>query len=191
MSKLCLVKYKIEWRSKSDIPDYKQSMKAQNNEKVFIYGTDATRDSADETNRDIVMKHFGFAKTLKRNIMAVNHVSAISGANKNSVDFNKQRLDEIKTMNQSVTDFFLSALHKLTWDDYERGILSTIPFEEAFELLVPTMKMVYEILAAGVEDKFSQELSIAEMQNVIQKHNLLIDQSLGKNIPKSKRKDSE
>lgn len=190
MSKLILQSYKIEWRKKTDVPEYKQSMKAQQGEKVFIYGKTESY-STDETNRDIVMKHFGFAKTLKRNYMAINHVSSISGASKNSIDYNKQRLEEISKMNFTVTDFFLSALHQLTWDDYDRGVLSTIPFDEAFELLVPTMKMVYEILAAGVEDKYSQDLSIAEMKNVLDKHNMLIDQTLGKNIPKSKRKDSD
>ncbi len=76
----------------------------------------------------------------------------------------------------------------MTWDNYDQGVLSTIPFNESFDLLVPAMKQLYEILAAGIEDKYSKDLSVAEMKNVLEKHNLIVDQSLGKNVPKKNKK---
>jgi hypothetical protein len=191
MSKLVLLTYRNSYSVyRNSVPDYKKSMLAMSGQKVFIYGEDVSV-ATDDVNEDVVIKHFGFAKTLKRNKMAVNHVSSINGVSKGAVDFTKERIEAIEKLNKDVAEFFLKNLHNLTWDNYDQGVLSTIPFDEAYELLVPAMKMIYEILAAGIEDKYSQELSVAEMTNSLEKHNLLVDQTLGKNIPKSKRKDSD
>ena len=181
MSKLVLLEYNNSLRTDNGAPNYKRSMYALQGEKVFIYKKSVSA-AFDETNRNIVLKHFGLAKTYKRNSMAVNHTNAINDG-KNQVNFNDDRLSGINKLNLDIADFFLKNLHELTWDNYEQGVLSTIPFNEAFDLLVPAMKQLYEILAAGIEDKYSKDLSVAEMKNVLEKHNLLVEQTLGKNIP--------
>ena len=188
MSKIILQPYNKSYSIEYDsCPEYKKCMQAQVGEKVFIYKKDPSK-TWDEANISIIQKHFGLAKTFKRNSMAVEHTQNINdGQNKDSISFNAQRLAEINNLNRSVADFFLDRLLSLTWDDYETGVLSTIPFDEAFDLLVPAMKMLYEILAAAIEDKYSKDLSVAEMKNVLERHNLLIDQTLGKNIPHKKK----
>ena len=189
MSKLILQPFKKSWSSKYDsCVEYKKCMQSQEGEKVFIFKKDASK-SWDASNISIIQKHFGLSKTFKRNSMAVEHTKNINdGGNKDSVSFNSQRLGEINVLNENVAKFFLERLQDLTWDDYDSGVLSTIPFDEAFDLLVPAMKMLYEILAAAIEDKYSKDLSVAEMKNVLEKHNLLVDQTLGKNIPHKNKK---
>ena len=45
---------------------------------------------------------------------------------------------------------------------------------------------LYDLLIAAVNDKFSKDLSISEMKNVIDLHNLNNEYTLGKDLKKKK-----
>ena len=166
-------------------PDYATIVKRGEN--VFVYGQQFTMNTIDPTNRGIILKRFGKAKIQKVNDMAVVHMDAVNmKPNNGNPTLNQLRLAEIKRMDQEFADFFLSRLHTLVWKDYSRGVQSTIPFDDAFEMLKKATMALYDLLLAAVEDKFSRDLSISEMKNVIDLHNLNNEYTLGKDLKKKK-----
>jgi hypothetical protein len=184
MSSLVLYTYPTVSAVKETDPYYNNAVKY--GEKVFVYGKPESK-TIDPTNEGIVLKRFGKAKIYKVNEMAVNHMDAINLKKQNGVDsYNKQRLDEIKKVDKQFAQFFLTRLHDLVWQDYSKGILSTISFDEGFEMLKKATHALYDLLIASVDDKFSKDLSISEMKNVIDLHNLNNEYALGKDL-KSKK----
>lgn len=156
-------------------------------EKVFVYDQDTTRASLDATNRGIILKRFGKAKIEKINQMAVDHMDAVNLKPGNgNPTLNQQRVAAIKVADLEFAHFFLKQLHSLVWKDYSRGVQSTIPFDDAFEMLKKATHALYDLLIAAVEDKFSKDLSVSEMKNVIDIHNLNNEYTLGKGLKKKK-----
>ena len=109
--------------------------------------------------------------------------------NKKGDSYNKQRLDSIKKVNNTFAIFFLSQLHLLTWKDYNKGVQSTIPFDEAFDMLQMATDALYDLLIASVDDKYSKDLSMSQMRNTIKLHNLNNEFTLGNDIKKSRKKE--
>ena len=83
-------------------------------------------------------------------------------------------------MNNLFTDFFLTQLHTMVWKDFDKGVKSTIPFNEAYKLLKSASTALYEVLIASVDDKYNTDLAISEMSRIAELHNLNVDYSLGK-----------
>jgi len=184
MSQLVLYTWPANSILRETDPFYSNAVKY--GEKVFVYGKKDVSSSIDPTNEGIVLKRFGKAKILKVNEMAVNHMDAINLKNQNGDSYNKQRLNEIKKVDKQFAQFFLTRLHELVWQDYDKGVLSTISFDEGFEMLKKATHALYDLLIASVDDKFSKDLSISEMKNVIDLHNLNNEYTLGKDL-KSKK----
>jgi hypothetical protein len=183
MSQLVLYEWKEAPVINETNPYY--SCIARHGEKVFVYNKD-TSATIDKTNKSIVLKRFGKAKITKVNEMAVNHMDAVNLKKVQGQDsYNKQRLNAIKDVDEQFADFFLKRLHDLVWLDYDKGILSTISFEDAFEMLKKATHAVYDLLIASVDDKYSKDLSISEMKNVIDLHNLNNEYTLGKDLPQA------
>ena len=148
-------------------------------ERVFIYGK-AKSVGTDATNMGVVLKAFGQASIYRKNLLAVNHTVGIDQKGRSRGEtLNGQRLDEISTMNDYFANFFLEQLHFLTWKDYDKGVQSTIKLKDAFKMLTITTRALYDLLLASVDDKFSKDLSMSEMQNVIDIHNLNNQYTLG------------
>ena len=158
-------------------------------EKVFAFDVDETKTSIDLTNIGIVLKRFGKAKIEKINELSVNHMDAVNLKPKvnGQETLNQQRLKGIKDMNQEFAKFFLKRLHDLCWQDFSKGVQSTIAFEDGFKMLQQATNALYDLLLASIDDKFSKDLSVSEMKNVIELHNLNNEFALGKNVKKSKK----
>jgi hypothetical protein len=185
MSSLVLYVWSTNPVVQENDPDYATIVRP--GEKIFVYDQDTTRNTIDATNKGIILKRFGKAKIQKVNDMAVNHMDAVNmKPNNGNATLNQLRLAEIKRMDVEFADFFLKRLHTLVWKDYARGVQSTIPFDDAFEMLKKATHALYDLLIAAVEDKFSKDLSISEMKNVIDLHNLNNEYTLGKDLIKKK-----
>ena len=112
MSKLVL----LEWSKApviTDIADPDIATIVGIGEKVFAYGVDETRNSADKTNVGIILKTFGkdnisLAKIYKQNLMAVNHMNAanIVKLPEGKKSLNQLRVEEIEKMNKKFAEFF-------------------------------------------------------------------------------------
>ena len=72
----------------------------------------------------------------------------------------------------------------MMWKDYGQGIHSKIVFDEAYNMLKKITGPLYQLLLASVHDKFSKDLSMAEMKSIIDMHNLNNDFSLCKSMKK-------
>ena len=110
------------------------------------------------------------------NDMALGQTGAIAEEGfKNANKYNTSRVNELKIVDEYFARFFLERLHFLTWNDYDKGVLSTIPFDESYKMLKDVTQPLYELLLASVDDKYSQDLSLKEMKNVIDRFNLKVD----------------
>lgn len=155
----------------------------------FAYGVEESKNE-DKANEKKVLEIFGKAKLYKKNLLAVNHSEAVNlkpQQNGGPESLNKQRIRAIEYSNKNFCEFFLINLHNLVWKDYDKGILSTIPLDEALSMLKKASLALYDLLTASVDDKFNKDLSIAEMKNVIDLHNLNTEYTLGKNLKKNKK----
>jgi len=156
---------------------------------VFAYGVEESKVQ-DKANERKVLEIFGKAKLYKKNLMAVNHSEAVNlkpQQENGPESLNKQRIRSIEKANNNFCIFFLKNLHDLVWKDYSKGILSTIALDDALYLLKKASLALYDLLVASVDDKYNKDLSIAEMKNVIDLHNLNTEYTLGKNLKKNKK----
>ena len=113
--------------------------------------------------------------------MAVNHTDAVDLKDrKGKPTLNSLRIKAIADMDQTFAKFFLKQLHALVWKDYSKGVQSTIDFDDGLKMLKIATSALYDLLLASIDDKFSKDLSISEMKNVIDLHNLNNDFTLGK-----------
>ena len=160
---------------------------AQQYEKVFIYGKNRS-SHCDKANEAIILKRFGKSQIYKKNLMANNHMEAVDLNKVNrggKPTLNDQRVKAIQKCDVEFARFFLQNLHDMTWKDYENGVLTTIPFNEAFEMLQVSTETYYDLKIAFVKDVYSKDLSFSEMQNVIKLHNLNNEYTLGKDLKKN------
>jgi len=149
-------------------------------EKVFVYGEDVS-SGIDASNINRILKSFGQAKIYKKNLMAVQHTNAVDMKDRGGKKtLNELRILEIAKMDQTFAKFFLTQLHALVWKDFSKGVQSTIPFDDALKMLKIATSALYDLLLASIDDKFSKDLSISEMKNVIDLHNLNNDYTLGR-----------
>ena len=199
MSKLILYEWTKDFEDDTDLINakklYKSTMRVKKNEKVFVFGNgrnvqgiiDKTKlDKIDAANINIVKKSFGLSEPEKRFKMRANYIENIDNGN-NQNRLLSERVRAIEKLNNDIAKFFLEKLDELTWDDIKYGIASTIPVDEAFDLIKPAFMQLREILMAGVEDKYSSDLSLAEMKNIKQAHDLNVEQSLGSNLKTNKK----
>ena len=150
-------------------------------EKVFIFDVDESRGTIDASNIGRILKSFGQAKIYKKNLLAVNHTDAVDLKDrKGKPTLNSLRIKAIADMDQTFAIFFLKQLHALVWKDYSKGVQSTIDFDDGLKMLKIATSALYDLLLASIDDKFSKDLSISEMKNVIDLHNLNNDFTLGR-----------
>ena len=175
----------LEWKKKAvklDDSNPDCACQAEKFVKYFAYGFPETQGSIDKANVSIILKRFGKSQIYKKNLMANNHAEAIDmnpNARKGGDSFNKQRINAIKNVDIKFADFFLKELHGMTWKNFKTGILSTIPFDEAFDMLKTATELYYQLLLASVEDNYSKELDLSNMKAVMELHNLNNEYSLG------------
>lgn len=156
---------------------------------VFAYGVEESKNE-DKANKKKILEIFGKAKMYKKNLMAVNHTEAVNLKPQQEggpESLNKQRIRSIEKSNNNFCDFFLRNLHNLVWKDYDKGVLSTIPLDEALDMLKKASLALYDLLIASVDDKYNKDLTIAEMKNVIDLHNLNTEFTLNKNLKNKKK----
>ena len=151
---------------------------AQTNIKYFCYDKKhSLTDHLNESNRNKVLQEYGLSKIAKKNALANNQVNAVDN-NKNygpkGKSLNTQRIEAIEKVDQEFADFFLRNLHNLTWKDWDTspGILTTIDYQDAYDMLKLATKPYYELMLASVEDAYSKDLSLSNMKQVIEMHNL-------------------
>ena len=176
---------------------YKSSTKVKVNEKVFVFRPKKKADGTlfendlfktnNEANINIVKKSMGLSEPEKRLKMSANYIENINNGGSAKNNILTERIKAIEELNNKIAIFFLENLQDLSWDDIEKGIASTIPVDEAFDLIKPAFMQLREILMAGVEDKYSSDLSLAEMKNIKQAHDLNVEQSLGSNLKTNKK----
>ena len=155
----------------------------QKHEKVFVYGVEETRETLDKANESIILKRFGKSQVYKKNLMANNHMEAVdlNKANRGgNLTLNQQRVQKIKEIDEKFARFFLGELMTLTWKDFANGVQTTIPFEEAFDMLKKATAAYYDLMTAFVNDTYNRDLAISEMKNVLDVHQLNNEYSLGK-----------
>ena len=181
-SQLILTEWKKQIANPVEKGDPDIATVVQKHEKVFIYKKDESTH-CDKANISIILKRFGKSQIYKKNLMANNHMEAVDlvkPLRNNKPTLNEQRVKKIKEVDDEYADFFLRNLMFLTWKDYKKGIQTTIPFDEAFEMLKLATKAYYDLKIAFVEDTFNKDLSLSEMKNVIDVHNLNNEYALGK-----------
>jgi len=184
MSGLCLVEWKNDLKVPLTHPDY--DMAVHPGEKVFAYGQGDLTKLQDAANISFVLKAFGYAKIQSVNKLSQNHAEAVDLKPnlKNIKSINLQRIEAIDDIDQTFAKFFLEKLHFMMWKNYKDGIQSKIVFDEAYEMLKKITGPLYQLLLASVHDKFSKDLSMAEMKSIMDVHNLNNDFSLGRNMKK-------
>lgn len=195
MSKLVLYEWPNNPLNLDPEDAYMSSTQVKKFEKVFVYGG-ATKDNVDKTryrtydqaNRNIVKKSFGLSETEKRLKMSGDYINSIENGKGGKPKLLNKKIDAISKLNDNISHFFLKNLHDLTWDEFDKGVMSTIPVDEAFNLIKPAFIQLREILMAGIEDKYSSDLTLTEMKNIKQAHDLNVEQSLGKNMKNKKKK---
>ena len=106
---------------------------------------------------------------------------------KNDDSITNKRINEIKLINANIVQFILKNLHKLYWRDYANGVISTMDPNKAVELIIPAASKFREALIEGVNKKYNQGLSVANVKNLKETHDVDIKQRLGENVPKIKK----
>ena len=107
---------------------------------------------------------------------------------KNDQSITSKRIAEITTLNQEIIEFILTNLHKLYWRDYDTGVISTINPNKALDLIVPAAVEFRRVLIEAVDRKYNRGLSVANVKNIKEEHDLDTRQRLGENIPNIKIK---
>ena len=172
------------------------------NTPVFIYGKQATKEKSKNQNINDLIVSNGKANDepnefyIKRQLGLDEEEQAfedttgyLTGIGKNVDDsITNKRINEIKLINQSITEFILENLHKLYWRDIENGVISTMDPNKAVDLIIPAATKFRDALVAGVDKKYNKGLSVANVRNVKETHDLDIKQRLGDNIPRMKKK---
>ena len=106
---------------------------------------------------------------------------------KDDKSITNKRITEIKEINKEIVEFILSNLHKLYWRDYANGVISIMDPNKAVELIIPAASKFRDALIEGVNKKYNQGLSVANVKNLKESHDVDIKQRLGDNVPKIKK----
>lgn len=184
MTALALIEWNVQ-PEELDQWDPDRATQVEIYQKVFAFGVDESKVH-DKANIKKIIEIFGKDKIFKKNLMAVNHMDAVNLKPRQAGQetLNQKRIKAIEKSNNEFAQFFLKQLHNLTWKDYSKGVLTTIPFDEGLNMLKKATLALYDLQIAAIEDTYSKDLSLSEMKNVIDLHNLNNEYTLGKNLKK-------
>ena len=160
------------------------------NTPVFVYGKAIDRaadfkDEYDEPNEFFVKRMLGLDEEEQ---FYEDTQGYLQGINKNNAQsITNKRIDEIKDLNKEIVEFILKNLNKLYWRDYDTGVISTINPNKALDLIVPAADEFRRILIEAVDKKYNRGLSVANVKNIKEEHDLDTRQRLGENIPNLKK----
>jgi hypothetical protein len=169
MSKLILTRF--DKNVQNSVKSFEESGKPKVGEMVFIYLSDKSNNSIDESNKSIIMKSMGWSKINKFNNYTTNQTKAMS--KNGSSDFNESRTKEIEKTYDYLADTFLKLLHDATWTHYgnvggvEKYILSTIDYTDAYEDIKLVIESMEIFKMKCVNDKFNEEYSKIEIENAM------------------------
>lgn len=187
MSELILFK----WDKDKDIR-YVNSVRK--NTLVFIYGKSTANaanylEGYDLPNEDFIKRMLGLDEEEQFYEDTQGYLEGIGKKNDKSIT--SLRIKEITDLNNEIVEFILKNLHKLYWRDFTTGVISTINPNKALDLIIPAAVEFRKVLIESVDKKYNRGLSVANVKNIKENHDLDTRQRLGENIPnigKNKKK---
>ena len=160
---------------------------------VFSYGKEVKKNGdgvnknieTDAANEFFIKYQLGLTEEEQAFEDTQGYLEGIGKKDDNSIT--NKRITEIKAINKEIVEFILKNLHKLYWRDYEKGVISTMDPNKAVDLLIPPASQFRNALIEGVNKKYNQGLSVANVKNLKESHDVDIKQRLGDNVPKIKK----
>lgn len=158
---------------------------------VFIYkkvvgDKFGAKDEIDASNEFFIKRQLGLDEEEQFYEDTQGYLDGIGKKNDQSIT--SKRISEITTLNNEIVVFILKNLHKLYWRDFDNGVISTINPNRALELIIPAAVEFRKVLIEAVDKKYNKGLSVANVKNIKEEHDLDTKQRLGQNIPKIKNK---
>ena len=160
---------------------------------VFSYGEEVLKNGngvnknseTDAANEFFIKNQLGLTEEEQAFEDTQGYLEGIGKKDDKSIT--NKRIKEIKEINIKIVKFILSNLHNLYWRDYTNGVISTMDPNKAVDLLIPPAALFREALVEGVNKKYNQGLSVANVKNLKESHDVDIKQRLGDNVPKIKK----
>ena len=160
---------------------------------VFSYGKEVKKNGSgvnkntetDAANEFFIKNQLGLTEEEQAFEDTQGYLEGIGKKNDKSIT--NKRIDEIKSINIKIVEFILSNLHILYWRDYTNGVISTMDPNKAVDLLIPPASKFRDALIEGVNKKYNKGLSVANVRNLKESHDVDIRQRLGDNVPKIKK----
>jgi len=160
---------------------------------VFSYGEEVKKNGdgvnknleTDAANEFFIKNQLGLTEEEQAFEDTQGYLESIGKKDDKSIT--NKRITEIKEINKEIVKFILSNLHKLYWRDYKNGVISTMDPNKAVDLLIPPATEFRNALIEGVNKKYNQGLSVANVKNLKETHDVDIKQRLGDNVPKIKK----
>ena len=160
---------------------------------VFSYGEEVKKNGngankqpeTDAANEFFIKNQLGLTEEEQAFEDTQGYLEGIGKKDDKSIT--NKRIKEIKEINIKIVQFILTNLHNLYWRDYTNGVISTMDPNKAVDLLIPPAALFREALVEGVNKKYNQGLSVANVKNLKESHDVDIKQRLGDNVPKIKK----
>jgi hypothetical protein len=179
MSELTLIKWKKDKGTASNsVP--KGTM-------VFVYIKDnKDLEETNESNEFFIKRQLGLDEEEQAFEDTNDYLEGIGKKNDKSIT--SKKIAETLKINKEITQFILENLHRLYWRDYANGIISTIDPNKALELIIPAAVDFRKVLVQSVDKKYRKDLSVANVKNLVESHDLETKQALGSNLKSIKKK---
>jgi hypothetical protein len=170
-------------------------LRANENDKVFVFGgvydnnnVLADTNELDAQNIAIVKREFKLLNLEKKNKMVNVQVQNIIGAYKKSAQ--SQRTTGIVDLNTFIIKDFLKYLDRMVWEDKKNGILSTIKFDDAFDLVKPIFQDLLNMSATIIDDTYNNTITDKEIEDAVEKSKLVQEQITSDGVVKKSKKNT-
>ena len=91
-------------------------------------------------------------------------------------------------LNTHIVKDFLKYLDRMYWESKEKGIRSTIDFDDAFELVKPIFQDLLNISATIIDDNYNNTITDKEIQDAVDKAKLKQEQITSDGVFKNTKK---
>jgi hypothetical protein len=168
-------------------------LRVKENDQVFVFGgtfqsngTSVPHVELDAQNIAVAKREFKLLNLEKKNRMVNQQVQNIIGANKPSAQ--AQRTSGIVDLNTLIISDFLRYLDRMTWENKLKGILSTISFEDAFDLAKPIFQDLLNISATIIDDTYNNTITDKEIEDAVKTSKLREEQITSDGVIKKSKK---
>ena len=168
-------------------------LRVKANDQVFLFGGVYDNNKAlqpiaalDTQNIAVAKREFKLLNLEKKNRMVNQQVQNIIGVGKISAQ--TQRTTGIVDLNTLIISDFLRYLDRMVWEDKTNGILSTISFDDAFDLAKPIFQDLLNISATIIDDTYNNTITDKEIEDAVQKAKLKEEQITSDGVIKKSKK---